>query len=272
MITKGSREARIRGDGRRSALGRALAGVRFHRARGLAEWRYHGRLVARQLDDAHLVIRADFDYRDSLLRQFPETFSIPARYIKHMLVVADLAGATLVPSRIRSRQRGTFSGAPADSGKAMGEHGQDPGPPACRAGGMSGLSRGSPVMTGASPGVLERAARQVADAIPNPPFRCEMAPAAAQPAQSASRPWTRGGSRVPALVGRCGVRIIRPRGPEAFTFHHKGFVVSVGTRRGVADIAGITTGGRLAHLLKDAIEWEYRKSVRHLRGWDPVAR
>src|SRR5512142_634964 len=57
---------------------------------------------------------------------------------------------------------------------------------------------------------------------------------------------------------------------EAFTFHDKGFVVSVGTRRGVADIAGITTGGQLAHLLKDAIEWEYRQSVRHLRGWDPV--
>jgi NADH dehydrogenase len=59
---------------------------------------------------------------------------------------------------------------------------------------------------------------------------------------------------------------------EAFTFHDKGFVVSVGTRRGVADIAGVTTGGRAAHVLKDAIEWEYRQSVRHLRGWDPVAR
>ena len=59
---------------------------------------------------------------------------------------------------------------------------------------------------------------------------------------------------------------------EAFTFHDKGFVVSVGTRRGVADVAGITTGGQLAHLLKDAIEWEYRQSVKHLRGWDPVAR
>jgi NADH dehydrogenase len=57
---------------------------------------------------------------------------------------------------------------------------------------------------------------------------------------------------------------------EAFTFRDKGFVVSVGTRRGVADIAGITTGGRLAHTLKDAIEWEYRQSVKHLRGWDPV--
>ena len=59
---------------------------------------------------------------------------------------------------------------------------------------------------------------------------------------------------------------------EAFTFHDKGFVVSVGTRRGVADVAGITSGGQLAHLLKDAIEWEYRQSVKHLRGWDPVAR
>jgi NADH:ubiquinone reductase (H+-translocating) len=59
--------------------------------------------------------------------------------------------------------------------------------------------------------------------------------------------------------------------PEAFTFRDKGFVVSVGTRRGVADIAGLTSGGRLAHMLKDAIEWEYRQSVRHLRGWDPVA-
>jgi NADH dehydrogenase len=59
---------------------------------------------------------------------------------------------------------------------------------------------------------------------------------------------------------------------EAFSFRDKGFVVSVGTRRGVADIAGITSGGRMAHLLKDAIEWEYRQSVRHLRGWDPAAR
>jgi NADH dehydrogenase len=62
------------------------------------------------------------------------------------------------------------------------------------------------------------------------------------------------------------------RALESFTFHDKGFVVTVGPRRGVADIAGITTGGRLAHVLKDAIEWEYRQSVKHLRGWDPVAR
>lgn len=38
-----------------------LAGVRCAAPRGLAEWRYLGRVVARQLDDIHLVIRADFD-------------------------------------------------------------------------------------------------------------------------------------------------------------------------------------------------------------------
>ena len=72
-------------------LAGGMAGVRSTTRQGLAEWRYHGRLVARQLDDVHLVIRAEFDYRDWLLRQFPGTFSVPARYRKHMMVVADLA-------------------------------------------------------------------------------------------------------------------------------------------------------------------------------------
>ena len=72
-------------------LADALAGVRRTARDGLAEWRYHGRLVARQLDDAHLVIRADFDYRDSMMRQFPATFSAPDRFARHMMVVADLA-------------------------------------------------------------------------------------------------------------------------------------------------------------------------------------
>jgi hypothetical protein len=69
----------------------ALPGVRQSSSDGLRQWRNHGRLVARQLDDSHLVIRADFDYRDSVLRQFPGTFSVPSRYAKHMMVVADLA-------------------------------------------------------------------------------------------------------------------------------------------------------------------------------------
>ena len=85
------RQARLVEMGDVARLAEALAGVRRTAPKGLAEWRYHGRLVARQLDNVHLVIRADFDYRDSILRQFPGTFSVPAQYIKHMMVVADLA-------------------------------------------------------------------------------------------------------------------------------------------------------------------------------------
>jgi NADH dehydrogenase len=60
---------------------------------------------------------------------------------------------------------------------------------------------------------------------------------------------------------------IEGRPLQPFEFRSKGFVVGVGARRGVAEVAGITLGGRLAHALKDAIEWEYRQSVKHLRGW-----
>jgi hypothetical protein len=35
-----------------------LEGVSESRRNGLLNWRYHGRLVARQLDDSHVVIRA----------------------------------------------------------------------------------------------------------------------------------------------------------------------------------------------------------------------
>ncbi|MGI9157429.1 MAG: hypothetical protein ACR2FG_12485 [Marmoricola sp.] len=67
-----------------------LQGVRRTASGELAQWHYHGRLVARQLDDMHIVIRADFDYRDAVLRQFPATFRVPNRFAKHMMVVADL--------------------------------------------------------------------------------------------------------------------------------------------------------------------------------------
>ena len=48
------------------------------------------RQTGRQLDDTHIVIRADFDFRDVLMRQFPTTFSVPTRFEKHMMVVADI--------------------------------------------------------------------------------------------------------------------------------------------------------------------------------------
>ena len=68
-----------------------LHGVRRSESEGRLQWRYRGRLVARQLDEEHLVIRAEFDYRDEIVRMFPATFSVPARFAKHMMVVADLA-------------------------------------------------------------------------------------------------------------------------------------------------------------------------------------
>lgn len=71
-------------------LAAQLAGVKESRHDGLLDWRYHGRLVARQLDDSHVVIRASFETRDLLLHSFPETFSLPERFAKHMMIVADL--------------------------------------------------------------------------------------------------------------------------------------------------------------------------------------
>lgn len=71
-------------------LAAELEGVVERRRDGLLEWRHRGRLVARQLDDGHIVIRTSFDLRDALLQWFPETFSVPRRFAKHMMMVADL--------------------------------------------------------------------------------------------------------------------------------------------------------------------------------------
>ena len=73
-----------------SGLAAELDGVSETRRGGLLHWRYRGRLVARQLDDTHIVIRATFEFRDLLLHSFPETFSAPDRFARHMMVVADL--------------------------------------------------------------------------------------------------------------------------------------------------------------------------------------
>lgn len=72
-----------------SRLAAQLEGV-SERRDGLRDWRYRGRLVARQLDDEHVVIRATFEFRDFLLHSFPETFSVPERFAKHMMIVADV--------------------------------------------------------------------------------------------------------------------------------------------------------------------------------------
>jgi hypothetical protein len=73
-----------------SRLAAELDGVAERRREGLLDWRYRGRLVARQLDGGHVVIRATFEFRDLLLQAFPDTFSVPDRFARHMMVVADL--------------------------------------------------------------------------------------------------------------------------------------------------------------------------------------
>ena len=73
-----------------SRLAAELEGVVERHRDGLLDWRYRGRLVARQLDDSHIVIRASFDFRDFLLYSFPKTFSVPGRFASHMMIVADL--------------------------------------------------------------------------------------------------------------------------------------------------------------------------------------
>jgi hypothetical protein len=72
-------------------LATSLAGVRHTSSEGRARWQRNGRLVARQLDESHVVVRVPFDVRDALLQQYPDVFSMPARFAKHMMVVADLA-------------------------------------------------------------------------------------------------------------------------------------------------------------------------------------
>jgi hypothetical protein len=71
-------------------LANAMDGVRTRNHDGVLSWRYHGRLVARQLDQTHVVVRASFDTREVFLAQFPGTFSVPPRFANHMMVVADL--------------------------------------------------------------------------------------------------------------------------------------------------------------------------------------
>lgn len=71
------------------AVATSLQGVR--RKPGVpGEWRLRGRLVARLLDEEHLVIRSDFAEREQLLSRSPETFSVPDQFVRHMMVVADL--------------------------------------------------------------------------------------------------------------------------------------------------------------------------------------
>lgn len=64
------------------------------RRAGRARWQLGGRLIARELESTHVLIRTGFDARDVLLKEHPEVFSVPARFARHMMVVAELGADT----------------------------------------------------------------------------------------------------------------------------------------------------------------------------------
>src|SRR5690606_25716519 len=71
-------------------LAASRPGVRRTTAGGPARWQYRGRLGARELDATHVVVRVPFEVRDVLLHRHPDVFSVPPRFVTHMMVVADL--------------------------------------------------------------------------------------------------------------------------------------------------------------------------------------
>src|SRR5690349_24482757 len=63
------------------------------RRKGTADrpgWYVDDRLVARQLDADSVLVRADFDARERLLDDYPETFSVPPSTEGHQKVVVEL--------------------------------------------------------------------------------------------------------------------------------------------------------------------------------------
>jgi hypothetical protein len=56
-------------------------------------WYVHDRLVVRWLDPTSVVIRSDFEARERLLEEHPETFSLPPRFESHRKVVVELGEA-----------------------------------------------------------------------------------------------------------------------------------------------------------------------------------
>lgn len=73
-----------------AALAAALPGVRENDRGGRRSWQLRGRLIAREVDPATLVVRTGFDEREQLLTASPQTFSVSPQLEKHMMVLADL--------------------------------------------------------------------------------------------------------------------------------------------------------------------------------------
>jgi hypothetical protein len=68
-----------------------LDGVRLHDGPRGRRWAVRNRLVARQVDESTLLIRAGFEAREDLLDKYPGTFSLRPDLEAHMKVLADVS-------------------------------------------------------------------------------------------------------------------------------------------------------------------------------------
>jgi hypothetical protein len=71
-------------------IARGHDGVKRKGTAARPAWYVDDRLVVRQLDATSVVVRAGFAARERLLADHPETFGVPPRFERHMMVVVEL--------------------------------------------------------------------------------------------------------------------------------------------------------------------------------------
>lgn len=82
----------------------SLEGVRLHQDPRGRRWCVRGRLVARQVDDATLLVRATPERREALLGRWPTTFSVRPELEAHAKVLADVVEGDLDAVRSSLRE------------------------------------------------------------------------------------------------------------------------------------------------------------------------
>ncbi|WP_299447686.1 hypothetical protein [uncultured Phycicoccus sp.] len=76
-----------------------LDGVRLRDDPRGRRWCVRNRLVARQVDESTLLVRADLESRERLLDRYPDTFSMRPNLEAHMKVLADVENGDLAAVR-----------------------------------------------------------------------------------------------------------------------------------------------------------------------------
>lgn len=71
---------------------RSLPGCKLKGTDAVPAWYVDNRIVARLVASDELMIRCDFDVRDRLVTEHPETFGAPPSYEAHLKVQAMLDG------------------------------------------------------------------------------------------------------------------------------------------------------------------------------------